>query len=45
MKKEKNTQKILQKIRKSEEEMAYADPKKASKLTSRIVRLKSTIFD
>lgn len=38
-------QKMLQKIRKMEEELVFAPPKKAAKLTSEIVRLKATIFD
>jgi len=45
MKREKDTKKILEKIRKAEAELSYATPKQASKLTSRIVRLKSIVFD
>ena len=43
--KEKDTKKILKKIRKAEEQMLSATPAQAAKLTSRIVRLKSTVFD
>ena len=32
-------------IRKSEEELVFADPKRAAKLASKIVRLKATVFD
>ncbi|MBQ8684800.1 MAG: hypothetical protein IJ514_01350 [Clostridia bacterium] len=45
MKNAKDTRKILERIRSSEAEMSYATPEKAAKLTSRIVRLKSTVFD
>lgn len=41
----KDTKKILEKIRRSEAELAYATPARAAKLTSRIVRLKNTVFD
>jgi hypothetical protein len=40
-----NQEKILQKIRRMEEELVYATPKKAKKLTSEIVRLKGSVFD
>lgn len=40
-----SVQKKLQKIRKMEGELAFATPARAAKLTSAIVRLKSTIFD
>lgn len=43
--KEKNTKKILKKIRESEAKLVYATPTQAAKLTSKIVRLKSTVFD
>lgn len=43
--KEKDTKKILKKIREAEEKMLSATPAQAAKLTSRIVRLKSTVFD
>ena len=38
-------EKILKKIRKAEAEIAFAPPQKAAKLTSKIVRLKATVFD
>ena len=41
----KNQRKILESIRKAEAALSYASPDKAAKLTSRIVRLKATIFD
>ena len=41
----KNQRKILEEIRKAEAELASASPEKAAKLTSKIVRLKATIFD
>jgi excisionase family DNA binding protein len=36
---------LKEKIRKKEEELAFATPKRARKLTSEIVRLKGAIFD
>ena len=36
---------ILKKIRKAEAELSFATPAKAAKLTSKIVRLKATVFD
>ncbi|MBP3434182.1 MAG: hypothetical protein J6K50_02800 [Clostridia bacterium] len=45
MKEVKDTRKILRKIRRSEAELAYATPARAARLTSRIVRLKATVFD
>ncbi len=44
MEKEKRT-KTLRKIRRLEEEIAFASPKRAAKLTSEIVRLKAVVFD
>lgn len=41
----KDVQKILRKIRSSEAELAFATPTRAAKLTSKIVRLKATVFD
>ena len=41
----KEQKKTLQKIRKMEEELVYASPKRAAKLTGDIVRLKAIIFD
>lgn len=41
----KKKEKIMQKIREAESALVYANPKQAAKLTSKIVRLKSTIFD
>lgn len=41
----KRKEKILKKIRKAEAEIAFAPPQKAAKLTSKIVRLKATVFD
>ena len=38
-------EKKLYKIRKKEEELAFAAPKRAKKLTSEIVRLKARVFD
>ena len=35
----------LKKIREKEEELAFATPKRAKKLTSEIVRLKAMAFD
>lgn len=35
----------MQKIRKSEAELAYADPVRAAKLTSKIVKWKARVFD
>ncbi len=40
-----NQRKILEEIRKAEAAIASASPEKAAKLTSKIVRLKATIFD
>jgi len=40
----KNQEKILREIRKAENGLAFADPKTAGKLTSKIVRLKSVVF-
>jgi hypothetical protein len=40
----KNREKILKRIRIAEENLAYANPKKAGELTSEIVRLKATVF-
>ena len=37
--------KTLRKIRRLEEEIAFASPKRAAQLTVEIVRLKATIFD
>ena len=36
---------MLEKIRQKEEELAFASPRRAAKLTSEIVRLKATVFD
>jgi hypothetical protein len=41
----KNQEKILKEIRAMEEELAYANPQRTARLTSKIVRLKSTVFD
>ena len=41
----KNQRKILEKIRKAEAELGSASPDKAAKLTSKIVRLKASVFD
>ena len=41
----KNQRKILEEIRKAEVELVSASPEKAAKLTSKIVRLKSIVFD
>ena len=41
----KNQREILEKIRKAEAELSSATPDRAAKLTSKIVRLKATIFD
>jgi hypothetical protein len=41
----KNIEQTLKRIRKAESQLAYADPKKAAKLASTIVRLKATVFD
>lgn len=41
----KNQRKILEQIRKAEAELGSASPEKAAKLTSKIVRLKATVFD
>ena len=41
----KSQQQILQRIRNAEHELTYATPARAAKLTSEIVRLKSTVFD
>jgi hypothetical protein len=41
----KNQKKLMGKIRKAEEEIAFAPPKKAAKLASKIVLWKNTIFD
>lgn len=41
----KNQRKILERIRKAEAELVSASPANAAKLTSKIVRLKATIFD
>jgi hypothetical protein len=38
-------EKILRRIREKEEELAFATPARAKKLTSEIVRLKATVFD
>ena len=38
-------EKRLRIIREKEEELAFATPKRAKKLTSEIVRLKATVFD
>ena len=38
-------EKKLRIIREKEEELAFATPKRAKKLTSEIVRLKATVFD
>ena len=35
----------MQRIRRLEEEISYASPKRAAKIVGEIVRLKSTIFD
>ena len=35
----------LKKIRQAETELVYADPKRAAKLTGKIVKWKSSIFD
>lgn len=41
----KSTRKNFKKLRKMEEEIAYATPSRAAKLTSKIVRLKNSVFD
>lgn len=38
-------EKMMRKIRQKEEELAFASPRRAAKLTSEIVRLKATVFD
>lgn len=38
-------EKTLKRIRAAEEQLAYADPKQAAKLASKIVRLKAVVFD
>ena len=40
-----NQRKILEKIRKAEAALSSASPDQATKLTSKIVRLKAIIFD
>ena len=42
---EKKVLKVLKRIREAEAEIESAPPKKAAKLTTEIVRLKSTVFD
>lgn len=39
-----NTQKTLKMIREWEEELLFAEPKRAAKLASKIVKYKSTLF-
>ncbi len=41
----KNQEKILREIREAEMRLEYASPKTAGKLTSKIVKLKATVFD
>ncbi len=41
----KKRERILNKIRRKEGEIAYATPERAARLTSEIVRLKATVFD
>ncbi|MBR2375920.1 MAG: hypothetical protein IKA88_06495 [Clostridia bacterium] len=41
----KDPEKILQKIRKAEAEIASASPDHAAKLTGKIVRWKANVFD
>ena len=41
----KDREKLLKSIRSAEEKLAYADPKTAGKLTSKIVKWKATLFD
>ena len=36
---------LLKKIRAAEEEIAYADPKRAAKLAKQIVKWKGQVFD
>lgn len=36
---------MLKKIRSAEAELVYADPKRAAKLTNKIVKWKATVFD
>ena len=38
-------EKMLKKIRNAETELVYADPKRAAKLTNKIVKWKATVFD
>ena len=38
-------EKTLRAIRRAEEEIAVASPKRAAQLASRIARLKATVFD
>ena len=40
-----NKQKIIEKIRKAEEELAFANPSQAAKLSRKIVRLKIAMFE
>ena len=41
----KNVEKTMRAIRAAEAELAFASPKKAAKLASKIVKLKAVVFD